>query len=84
MKEFYNYYLGIPNRKSAGMIVFGTIKINGTLGNEVTFQGDRLDSWYKDIPGQWDRIWLMPGSINNEINYAIIKNGNILISSNKK
>ncbi|HIG32925.1 MAG TPA: hypothetical protein EYQ09_05775 [Flavobacteriales bacterium] len=55
----------------------GSIKVNGTLGNEVTFQGDRLDPWYKDIPGQWDRIWLMPGSINNEINYAIIRNGNI-------
>jgi len=55
----------------------GSIKVNGTLGNEVTFQGDRLDSWYKDIPGQWDRIWLMPGSIDNEINYAIIRNGNI-------
>ena len=55
----------------------GSIKVNGTLGNEVTFQGDRLDAWYKDIPGQWDRIWLMPGSIDNEINYAIIRNGNI-------
>ena len=32
----------------------GSIKVNGTIGNEVTFQGDRLDSWYKDIPGQWD------------------------------
>ena len=65
--------VGNPFSNSAG----GSIKINGTLGNEVTLQGDRLDSWYKDIPGQWDRIWLMPGSINNEINYAIIKNGNI-------
>ncbi len=55
----------------------GTLKINGSLNNEVVFQGDRLDSWYDDIPGQWDRIWLFPGSINNEINYAIIKNGNI-------
>ena len=55
----------------------GSIKVNGSLGNEVTFQGDRLDPWYKDIPGQWDRIWLRPGSIDNEINYAIIQNGNI-------
>jgi len=55
----------------------GSIKVNGTFGNEVTFQGDRLDAWYKDIPGQWDRIWLLPGSIDNEINYAIIRNGNI-------
>ncbi|MBC8265644.1 MAG: hypothetical protein H8E84_01625 [Flavobacteriales bacterium] len=55
----------------------GTIKVNGSLGNEVVFQGDRLDSWYDDSPGQWDRIWLMPGSINNEFNYAIIKEGTI-------
>ena len=65
--------VGNPFSNASG----GSIKVNGTLGNEVTFQGDRLDSWYKDIPGQWDRIWLMPGSINNEINYAIIRNGNI-------
>ena len=65
--------VGNPFVNSSG----GSIQINGTLGNEVTFQGDRLDPWYKDIPGQWDRIWLMPGSINNEINYAIIRNGNI-------
>ena len=55
----------------------GTIKVNGILGNEVVFQGDRLDSWYEDSPGQWDRIWLIPGSINNEFNYAIIKEGTI-------
>jgi hypothetical protein len=76
-----NIYL----HKNSGIIVGnpfseftgGSIEIIGTEGNEVTFQGDRLDAWYKDIPGQWDRIWLMPGSIDNEINYAIIRNGNI-------
>jgi hypothetical protein len=65
--------VGNPFLEASG----GSIKVNGTLGNAVTFQGDRLDSWYKDIPGQWDRIWLMPGSIDNEINYAIIRNANI-------
>jgi hypothetical protein len=65
--------VGNPFMNASG----GSIKVNGTLGNEVTFQGDRLDSWYKDIPGQWDKIWLIPGSIDNEINYAIIRNGNI-------
>ena len=77
MKEFYNYYLGTTNRKSAGIIVLGTIKINGTASSKVTFQGDRLDPWYKDIPGQWDKIWLFRGSVDNEINHAIIKNGSI-------
>ena len=65
--------VGNPFLETSG----GSIKVNGIFGNEVTFQGDRLDSWYKDLPGQWDRIWLMPGSIDNEINYAIIRNGNI-------
>ena len=64
--------VGNPFSEYAG----GSIKINGALGNEVVFQGDRLDPWYKNIPGQWDRIWLIPGSIDNEIDYAIIKNGN--------
>ncbi len=65
--------VGNPFSEFAG----GTIKVNGTLGNEVVFQGDRLDSWYDDSPGQWDRIWLMPGSVNNEFDYAIVKEGTI-------
>ena len=81
INEGCNVYL----HKNSGILVGnpfsdqsgGSIKVNGTIGNEVTFQGDRLDSWYKDLPGQWDRIWLMPGSIDNEFNYVIIKNGNI-------
>ena len=43
----------------------------------VIFQGDRLDSWYADVAGQWDRIWLSAGSTNNEINNSIIRNGTI-------
>lgn len=54
---------------------YGSIQINGTHGNEVIFQGDRLEADYKDLPGQWDRIWINEGSNNNHINYAIIKNG---------
>ena len=65
--------VGNPFAQSTG----GSIKVKGEFGNEVTFQGDRLDPFYNNIPGQWDRIWLTPGSIDNEINYAIIKNGNI-------
>ncbi len=54
---------------------YGTLKVQGQLGNEVVFQGYRRESEYADEPGQWDRIWINEGSINNEINYAIIKNG---------
>ena len=55
----------------------GTIQINPTgtsTTTAVTFQGDRLEQEYKDVPGQWGRIWINEGSANNIINYAIIKN----------
>jgi len=53
----------------------GTLIVNGTYKNEVTFQGDRLEPDYKDIPGQWGTIWFSKGSLNNSIDWAIIKNG---------
>lgn len=31
----------------------GTLNINGELGNEVTFCGDRLEEEYDDLSGQW-------------------------------
>ncbi len=45
---------------NSGIIVTNTAKIivNGTLTDPVTFEGDRLGDQFKDIPGQWDRIWL--------------------------
>ena len=54
-----------------------TLKVNGTLNNKVFFQGSRLDSYYKNLPGQWGKIWLSRLSKDNEINYAVIKNGSI-------
>lgn len=55
----------------------GTLIVKGDYKNEVTFQGDRLEADYKDIPGQWGKIWFSKGSLNNRIDWAIIKNGNI-------
>jgi hypothetical protein len=59
----------------------GSLKVMGTQEQPVYFQGDRLEAFYKDLPGQWDRIWLNEGSINNEINYAVIRNGFIGIQA---
>ena len=53
----------------------GTLKVNGTLEEKVTFQGDRLEAFYEDLPGQWDRIWINEGATDNEIHHAVIKNG---------
>lgn len=51
----------------------GTLNIDGDLNNKVVFQGDRLESFYQDVPGQYYGIYFheaRPSMINN----AIIKN----------
>lgn len=52
-----------------------TMKINGTRENPVKIQGDRLEDFYDDVPGQWGSIWFAAGSIENEVNHAVIRNG---------
>jgi len=58
----------------ASLIVFGSLQANGTIDEPIKFLGHRLEEWYKDKPGQWGSIHFMPGSSNNEITYAEIKN----------
>jgi hypothetical protein len=62
---------------NSGLWVYkgGTIKAKGSVDAPIIFQGDRLEAFYKDLPGQWDRIWINEGSVNNEIDYVIIRNG---------
>jgi len=45
----------------------------GELDNEVVFQGARLEDYWDERPGQWDRIWINNGG-TSKIEYAIIKN----------
>ncbi len=67
----------------AGLWVYryGQLKVLGEKGNEVVFQGARREKEYLGTSGQWDRIWINEGSDNNEINYAIIKDGYIGIQT---
>ena len=51
-----------------------TLNVQGTKGNEVVFQGDRLEQFYKDVAGQYYGIYFQE-SEPSTINYAIIKNG---------
>ena len=55
----------------------GTLEIKGSYNNPVTFQGDRLEPDYAEMPGQWGKIWLSIGSKDNIIDWAVIKNGGI-------
>lgn len=54
--------------------VAGTLISDGTKENPILFTSDRPEEDYKDIPGQWDGIWLMPGSSSNIIDHTHIKN----------
>jgi hypothetical protein len=55
----------------------GSLIIQGSLNQPVNFAGDRLESDYTDIPGQWGNIWLSSLSRNNKIDWAVIKNASI-------
>lgn len=55
---------------------YGQIKVLGAPGDPITFQGDRLEPYYAETPGQWDRIWLNEGSsdLSNVFSHVVIKN----------
>ncbi len=78
-KLVINQGVKVYMHKGAGLWVyrFGCLQVNGVAGNEVVFQGDRREGDYSDQPGQWDRIWINEGRLDNHINYAIIKNSYI-------
>lgn len=61
--------------KNSGLWIYryGCLNVNGTKAAPVVFQGARLDYDYREIAGQWDRIWINEGATSN-INYAEIKN----------
>lgn len=76
--------------ENASLFVKGSLKVNGTHNEPVFFKGDRLEAFYEDKPGQWGAyarldngatyvfggLHFLPGSFENKIDYAIIKNAN--------
>jgi len=61
--------------KNAILYVYKSkIDIKGTKENPVQFQGDRLESFYKDVSGQYYGIYFHE-ALPSTINYTIIKNG---------
>ncbi|MBX2931560.1 MAG: hypothetical protein KF781_06430 [Chitinophagaceae bacterium] len=60
----------------APMLVQGTLKAVGEKydSTKIVFTGDRLDEPYKNFPGAWPGIYFLDNSINNVMQYCIIKN----------
>ncbi|MFA7274508.1 MAG: right-handed parallel beta-helix repeat-containing protein [Crocinitomicaceae bacterium] len=52
----------------------GTLNINGTRDHEVILQGDRLEAFYQDQPGQFYGIYMQEAR-HSVIEHVIIKNG---------
>lgn len=64
---------------NSGLVVEqgASFKVEGTREARVIFQGDRLEPFFEDIPGQWSGILLREGSRDHSISQAIIKNSTI-------
>lgn len=69
--------------QGAGLWVYagGEISAVGTLENPIVFQGDRLEPFYDEQPGQWDRIWLNESPTNHVFEHCVIKNNFIGIQA---
>jgi hypothetical protein len=71
---------GLIITKNASLQVNGSLSTDSELmENEVTFESDRLEPDFEDIPGQWGTIWLFDGSKDNTLNYTTIKNAAVAI-----
>lgn len=61
--------------KDAILAAMGTINAVGTHDKPITFQGDRLEALYSDIPAQWHGIILSPNEEEHVFENVILKNG---------
>lgn len=76
-KVYFHANSGLIVNPNSSLHINGILNVDGFPETEVILQGDRLEHSFKNIPGQWGTIWLRQGSVNNQIQYATIKNGNI-------
>ncbi len=59
---------------NAPLIVDGTLNARGTVSNRILFTGDRLDDYYRDLPGSWPGIYFRESSTENELQFCRIIN----------
>jgi hypothetical protein len=83
-RVYFHANSGLIVGNNASLQINGSQSATNQLENEVIFQGDRLQSDYANVTGQWETIWLNEGATNNSINHLTIKNASIglLIQNN--
>lgn len=77
-KVHYHANSGMVVDNGATLNINGEVNIFDTDGsiitqNEVTFEGDRLEPSFEDVPGQWGTVLLFSGA-DNKINHLTLKN----------
>ena len=69
---------GLIAAESSSVHVLGEQSADAEMQEgEVIFEGDRLEPFFENIPGQWGAIWLTAGSTNHIFRYATIKNASV-------
>ena len=61
----------------AVMFVQGTLHAIGDSANHIVFGNARFDGIYDQVPGQWNGIYFLEGSKDNQVYYAEIFNGQV-------
>jgi hypothetical protein len=69
-KVYFRKNSGMNFAKNSGLTV------NGVLGEEVIFRGDRSDTKYDTLPANWNGIKMEEGSLLN-MNYTRVFGGNV-------
>lgn len=61
----------------AVMFIQGSLKAIGDSANHIIFRNARFDGVYDQVPGQWNGIYFLEGSSNNEVAFAEIFNAQV-------
>ncbi|PCH92369.1 MAG: hypothetical protein COB85_08245 [Bacteroidetes bacterium] len=64
----------VYSHTNSAIYVYGTLVVNGGNSEHVVFQGDRTESYFDDVTGQWLGIFLLRGSTNNFFDHTDIRN----------
>ncbi len=73
-RVYFHTNSGLYVGKNASLQINGAKSTTEKLESEVIFEGDRLESLYSDIPGQWKSVILENGSNNHSIKNLTLKN----------
>ncbi len=57
------------------LFVQGGLQCNGTGTDTIVFQGDRLERYYDDLPGQWGGIVFLRGALPSQMTHTVITEG---------